>query len=137
MEDVIWLKETVAAMKSADAGFRSGAELGYADLPELCPEVGVYVERLTARGAGCSIGNFDFWSPDRLRAREDAPQAYGGDAALLLIGDWMLDSEFCAVDVSTGLMVFLGGDSPIRSKLGLAEFLEKVASDPVTPHGMQ
>ncbi len=113
------------------------AYVGCVNIHELSPEVGVYLRRLIARGAGLSIGNFDFWSIERLRSQADSPESYGGKANLLLIAEWMLDSEFCAADVTTGSMVFLGGEIPIHSNLGLAEFLGRVAADPETPHGME
>lgn len=135
-----WLRTTAAMMKSPSPVSPSEVELasvGCVNIHEPCPEVGVYLRRLIARGAGLSIGNFDFWSIERLRSQVDSPEIYGGAANLLLIADWMLDSEFCAVDVTTGSMVFLGGEIPTHSNLGLAEFLERVAADPETPHGME
>jgi len=132
-KEASWLRTTVAMMKSPPPLCPTEMELasvGCANIRDLSPDVGVYLRRLIERGAGLSIGNFDFWSIERIRSKADSPEIYGGNAKLLLIADWMLDSEFCAVDVTTGLMAFLGGEIPIRLNLSLAEFLARVRGRP-------
>lgn len=101
-----------------------------------CPALAVYLSWMSERQAACRVGNFEFWSWQRLTSEEQSAEQYGGGQHLLIIADWMLDSEFCAVDCYAGRMVFLGGASPIFSALHPVEFLRLVVRDPETPHGM-
>lgn len=91
---------------------------------------------LEIRRYECLFGNFTFWSWDRVVHEGRLPVLVGAQANLVVIADWMVESEYCAVDLVGGNMVFLGGREPLVSSLLIDEYISLVASDPVTPHGM-
>jgi hypothetical protein len=137
-DELAWLERTARAVADArsDSAISSTARSLLGKHSSACLGLAVYLTCMSDRQAACRVGNFEFWSWDRLTSDEQSPEQYGGQEQLLIIADWMLDSEFCAVDCYDERMVFLGGANPIRSTLRLREFLELVVRDPETPHGM-
>ncbi len=93
-----------------------------------------YLSYLKHRGFECLIGNFEFWSWDRVCSEGRTWPCDGMD--LLVFADWMLDSEYCALDLQADRLVFVGGDEPRIGTMGLAEYLSRVVGDPSFPHGM-
>jgi hypothetical protein len=133
-----WLELTGTRVASAKANER--VPQAVTDFVErintaACPALLTYLTCTYERQDAFSTGNFEFWSWERLLTDQSASD-YGGDSDLVMIADWMLDSEFCSVQPDTGLMVFLGGTEPRSSELTLARFLRLVVDDPATPHGM-
>ena len=138
-DQLTWLERTAGTV----AGARPDSAISSAALALLgsqrvaaSPALGVYLSCVTEHQAACRVGNFEFWSWPRLTSADQSPGEYGGEEHLLIIADWMLDSEFCAVDCYTDQMVFLGGAHPVRSTLRLGEFLCLVVHEPLIPHGM-
>lgn len=112
---------------------RDELNLGNANV---CPEVAAYIQFVWTTNIACSIGHFEFWSWQRLTSKDDSAELYGGQPMDLVIADWMLDSAFCAVNVNSGRMIFLGGEHPVITAIPLKTFLRQVLDNPLVPHGM-
>lgn len=138
MNEERWLRETMQQM-SLEGSVSSQLPPEYFDMfgssvHEPCGPIIVYLLRLHARRNACKLGNFEFWSWERIWS-PDQTEKYGSEQPVLIVADWMLDSVYCAVNVASCEMVFLGGVAPIVSTMSLADFLARVCLDPTFPHG--
>jgi hypothetical protein len=92
-----------------------------------------YLLAARERRRECNLGNFTFWSWERILSNQDAA-GYGGPSDAVIVADWLIEAEFPAVLPQSGLVMFLGGVSPILSETNLSRFLELVLMDPTASH---
>ncbi len=95
-----------------------------------------YLAQRRGRASECDLGNFAFWSWERMVAEGRADWLVGPHPSLLVVADWMLDSVYYAVDVRSGWMVATVGEGLHFLPMKMGVFLRMVLAEPEGPRGV-